>query len=69
LAFVVVFWFDFEHIMSTGMNDTAVWSWRGFPFFFAVAIYCYEGAGMILALEYSLAKPVRQHFRWCGRTV
>ncbi|XP_046372025.2 amino acid transporter AVT3B-like isoform X1 [Haliotis rufescens] len=36
---------------------------RGFPFFLAIAIYCYEGAGMILSLESSLAVEVRHKFR------
>ncbi|KAK2170514.1 hypothetical protein LSH36_2g01039 [Paralvinella palmiformis] len=38
-------------------------SLKGFPFFLAVAIYCYEGAGMILSLESSLHKDVRHSFK------
>ncbi|KAL8570274.1 hypothetical protein ACOMHN_011296 [Nucella lapillus] len=38
-------------------------SFRGFPFFIAIAIYCYEGAGMILALETSLGEEVRHKFK------
>ena len=33
-------------------------SLEGFPFYFSVAIYCFEGAGMILSLEESLATEV-----------
>ena len=33
-------------------------SLEGFPFYFSVAIYCFEGAGMILSLEESLASEV-----------
>ena len=38
-------------------------SLEGLPFFLSVAIYCYEGAGMILSLEASLHKDIRQKFR------
>ena len=34
----------------------------GFPFFLGVAIYCYEGAGMIIALETSVPKEHRKEF-------
>ncbi|XP_076344779.1 uncharacterized protein LOC143244286 isoform X6 [Tachypleus tridentatus] len=37
-------------------------SLKGFPFFFAMAIYCYEGAGMILSLEASCLKEIRHLF-------
>lgn len=36
----------------------------GLPFFTGVAIYCYEGAGMILALEASIAKDYRSRFKF-----
>ncbi|KAK7096982.1 hypothetical protein V1264_004024 [Littorina saxatilis] len=36
---------------------------KGFPFFLAIAIYCYEGAGMILALESSIKEEVRYKFK------
>ena len=35
-------------------------SLEGFPFYFSVAIYCFEGAGMILSLEESLAAEVTE---------
>nr|KAG5706240.1 hypothetical protein BaRGS_019567 [Batillaria attramentaria] len=38
-------------------------SLKGFPFFMAIAIYCYEGAGMILALEASMAEEIRHKFK------
>jgi proton-coupled amino acid transporter len=34
----------------------------GFPFFLGVAIYCYEGAGMVIALETSVPKEHRKEF-------
>lgn len=36
---------------------------NGFPFFAGMAVYCYEGAGMILSLEGSMEKSVRHKFR------
>ena len=35
---------------------------KGLPFFIGVSIYCYEGAGMILSLEASVAKDYRSRF-------
>ncbi|XP_022253203.1 amino acid transporter AVT3B-like [Limulus polyphemus] len=62
-AFSVVFWFDFEHIHSVKKRfHPKEFSLKGFPFFFAMAIYCYEGAGMILSLEASCLKGVRHLF-------
>lgn len=63
LAFAVVFWFDFEHFNKIEIHPKKM-SMRGLPFFLAVSIYCYEGAGMILSLESSLAKEIRHHFRY-----
>ncbi|XP_046394418.1 amino acid transporter AVT3B-like [Ischnura elegans] len=60
-AFSVVFWFDFEHFNVVKFHPKE-FSLKGFPFFFAVAIYCYEGAGMILSLEHSLALSIRHKF-------
>ncbi|KAG8230461.1 hypothetical protein J437_LFUL009950 [Ladona fulva] len=60
-AFSVVFWFDFEHFNAIKFHPKE-FSLKGFPFFFAVSIYCYEGAGMILSLEHSLAVAVRHKF-------
>ncbi|KAI0219624.1 Amino acid transporter AVT3B [Lamellibrachia satsuma] len=63
LAFAVVFWFDFEHFSKIEIHPKKM-SMRGLPFFLAVSIYCYEGAGMILSLESSLAKEIRHQFRY-----
>ncbi|GFS16896.1 amino acid transporter ANTL1-like isoform X2, partial [Elysia marginata] len=38
-------------------------SLENLPFFFVIAIYCYEGAGLVLSLETSLAQSVRHKFR------
>lgn len=62
MAFGVVFWFDFEHLFKITVHPKEM-SLRGFPFFLAIAVYCYEGAGMILALEASLAEEVRHKFK------
>lgn len=62
MAFGVVFWFDFEHLFKIALHPKEM-SLKGFPFFLAIAIYCYEGAGMILALETSLAEEVRHKFK------
>ncbi|XP_068219838.1 uncharacterized protein [Palaemon carinicauda] len=61
-ALAVVFWFDFSHSEKVPFR-LKEFSLVGFPFFFAVAIYCYEGAGMILALEESVAENKREKFR------
>ena len=42
MAFTVVFWFDFEHYQVMRRFHPREFSLSGFPFFFAVAIYCYE---------------------------
>nr|XP_053628268.1 LOW QUALITY PROTEIN: uncharacterized protein LOC128685722 [Cherax quadricarinatus] len=62
LALTVVFWFDFSHSEEVPFTPKE-FSIKGFPFFFAVAIYCYEGAGMILSLEESMAEHKRDKFR------
>lgn len=63
LAFGVVFWFDFEHWHVMRKFHPREVSLDGFPFYFAIAIYCYEGAGMILSLENSLAEHLRPYFK------
>ncbi|XP_062577527.1 uncharacterized protein LOC134239364 [Saccostrea cucullata] len=62
LAFGVVFWFDFEHFHHIEIHPKNM-SIKGLPFFLAISIYCYEGAGMILSLEGSLAADIRYKFR------
>lgn len=64
LAFTVVFWFDMQHIHLLKEVDPVEFSGSGFPFFFAVAIYCFEGAGMVLSLEGSLSEKRRPHFKF-----
>ncbi|XP_059483597.1 uncharacterized protein LOC132201441 [Neocloeon triangulifer] len=61
-AFAVVFWFDFQHYHVARFNPKE-FSIQGLPFYFAVAIYCFEGAGMILSLEQSVAPKVRHRFK------
>jgi len=60
-AFGVVFWFDFDHLHLVKVHPKEI-SIENMPFFFVIAIYCYEGAGLILTLESSLAKEVRHKF-------
>ncbi|XP_048775829.1 uncharacterized protein LOC125680372 [Ostrea edulis] len=62
LAFGVVFWFDFEHFHHIEIHPKNM-SIKGLPFFLAISIYCYEGAGMILSLEGSLAADIRYKFK------
>ncbi|CAE1281049.1 SLC36A [Acanthosepion pharaonis] len=62
LAFAVVFWFDFQHIHLVTIHPKKI-SLSGLPFFLAISIYCYEGAGMILSLEASVVKEKRKHFK------
>merc|ERR1719341_1436656 len=61
-AFTVVYWFDFQHLHLAQVHPRE-FSLEGFPFYFSVAIYCFEGAGMILSLEESLATEIRDQFR------
>ncbi|CAI9744460.1 Hypothetical predicted protein [Octopus vulgaris] len=61
LAFAVVFWFDFQHIHHVVIHPKKI-SLAGFPFFLAISIYCYEGAGMVLSLESSVIKEKRSRF-------
>ncbi|XP_067948403.1 uncharacterized protein [Watersipora subatra] len=70
MAFGVVFWFDFDEFHKVKANiPLKEWSWEGLPFFLCVAIYCYEGAGMILSLEASLHKDIRNKFQCYFLTV
>ncbi|XP_031564992.1 amino acid transporter AVT3C-like [Actinia tenebrosa] len=61
-AYCVVFWFDFEHFDRVKLHPKLA-NISGLPFFLGIAIYCYEGAGMVLALEASCAKTARSKFR------
>jgi len=62
LAFTIVYWFDFQHLHLAQVNPKEV-SLEGFPYYFSVAIYCFEGAGMILSLEDSLADEIKSKFK------
>ena len=63
MAFAVVFWFDFEHLhLASAINRREI-SLKGFPFFFCAAVYCFEGAGMVLALEQSVPSDRRIRFK------
>lgn len=61
-AYGIVFYFDMEHhhLIHYHIKN---FSLGGLPFYLGVAIYCYEGAGLILSLEASVAKEVRSSFR------
>ncbi|XP_075240567.1 uncharacterized protein LOC142336005 [Convolutriloba macropyga] len=61
-AYLIVFYFDFSqhHTVSKHPKYLTV---AGFPFFLGIALYCYEGAGMILALEASVVPSARHLFK------
>jgi len=61
-AFTVVYWFDFQHLHLAQVHPKE-FSLEGFPYYFSVAIYCFEGAGMILSLEESIAEDLRPSFK------
>jgi len=61
-AFTVVYWFDFQHLHLAQVQPKE-FSLDGFPYYFSVAIYCFEGAGMILSLEESIAEDLRPKFK------
>ncbi|PFX16353.1 amino acid transporter AVT3C-like isoform X1 [Stylophora pistillata] len=61
-AYCVVFWFDFAQFEKVKIHPQIA-RISGLPFFLGVAIYCYEGAGLILSLEASCARDSRDKFR------
>jgi len=61
-AYLIVFWFDFEHITKVKIHPKEM-NLEGFPFFLSVSMYCYEGAGLILSLEESVHKDQRKNFK------
>ena len=62
-AYLIVFWFDFEHVTKVTVHPKEM-DFSGLPFFLSVSMYCYEGAGMILALEESVHADQRQKFKF-----
>lgn len=64
VAFAVVYWFDFQHLhLAQAWSSRTECSLKGFPFFFCAAVYCFEGAGMILSLEQSVPPSRRPQFK------
>eukprot|EP00045_Choanoeca_perplexa_P006753 m.58456 g.58456 ORF g.58456 m.58456 type:complete len:409 (+) comp13765_c0_seq1:169-1395(+) len=61
LAYCVVFFFDFERMHETGSHPKP-FKPSGLIFFVGVCVYCFEGAGMVLALETSVPKNRRDDF-------
>lgn len=61
-AYLIVFWFDFEHVSKVTIHPKEM-DFAGLPFFMSVSMYCYEGAGMILALEESVHPDHRSRFK------
>ncbi|XP_003388735.3 PREDICTED: amino acid transporter ANT1-like [Amphimedon queenslandica] len=61
-AYSIVFYFDLRHLHLVHSHVRSI-SLDGLPFFLGVAIYCYEGAGMVLSLEQSVIKDYRNTFR------
>lgn len=61
-AYGIVFYFDMEHFHLINFHIRN-YSLEGLPFYLGVAIYCYEGAGLILSLEASVAKERKNSFR------
>ena len=48
---------------SSHSFHTQNYSLEGLPFYLGVAIYCFEGAGLILSLEGSVSKDLRSNFK------
>lgn len=61
-AYGIVFYFDMDHfhLLHFHIQNFSI---EGFPFFLGIAIYCFEGAGLIMSLEASTAKEIRGSFR------
>eukprot|EP01025_Chloroclados_australasicus_P021905 TRINITY_DN22838_c0_g2_i2.p1 TRINITY_DN22838_c0_g2~~TRINITY_DN22838_c0_g2_i2.p1 ORF type:complete len:437 (+),score=36.36 TRINITY_DN22838_c0_g2_i2:160-1470(+) len=59
IGIVVVLWDDVEQFKNHEHVNVST-SIRNLPFLFGVVIYCYEGIGMILPIEESMAN--RKHF-------
>ncbi|XP_063729407.1 uncharacterized protein LOC134857014 isoform X2 [Symsagittifera roscoffensis] len=61
-AYLIVFYFDFSQHHTVSKHPKYM-TLQGFPFFLGIALYCYEGAGMILALEASVHPSARHLFK------
>jgi len=62
LAYLTVFWFDFEHVQHVTIEVKEM-DFKGLPFFFSASMYLYGVAGMVLPLEDSLPKEHKPHFK------
>jgi proton-coupled amino acid transporter len=68
VSYGIVYYVDFSRLshMETSTELTYV-RFRGVPFFASVAMYCYEGAGLVLSLEHASyqgksSEERRRHF-------
>jgi len=61
-AYLIVFWFDFDHVQHVKVEVKEM-DFKGLPFFFSASMYLYGVAGMVLPLEDSLPKEHQPHFK------
>jgi proton-coupled amino acid transporter len=58
-----IYWYDIVHIASEGINPTVVlFNPSKYTLMIGAAIFTFEGIGLILPIQSSMAKP--QHFEW-----
>ncbi|KAI3318135.1 transmembrane amino acid transporter protein-domain-containing protein [Xylariaceae sp. AK1471] len=58
-----IYWYDIAHIASEGINPTVVlFNPSRYTLMIGSAIFTFEGIGLILPIQSSMAKP--QHFEW-----
>lgn len=61
-AFGVVYLFDASSMMDHGLPEIHAFNHTGILYFLGVAVYCYEGIGLVLPLEASMEE--REAFPW-----
>jgi len=62
-AFIIVVDFDFENSHLIELGNRKEIDFYQLPFFISIAVYCFEGAGMILHLEQSVVERYKSSFK------
>merc|ERR1711953_805421 len=62
-AFIILVDFDFENSHLIELRNRKEIDFYQLPFFISIAVYCFEGAGMILHLEQSVVERYKSSFK------